>query len=177
MPLVRPKNPVQHSAAVMNFNAELARQPNGKLTFADIMEDRVAAYFHTGGTTGMPKVAQHRVSGMIYKGWAGGNLIFQPTDVVICPLPLFHVFAAYPILMSMIACGAHVVFPTPAGYRGEGVFDNFWKLIERWKVTYMITVPTALAALMQRPVNADVSSLRGAFSGSSPLPLELVQPV
>jgi len=75
--------------------------------------------------------------------------------------------------MSMIGSGAHVVFPTPAGYRGEGVFDNFWKLVERWKVTYMITVPTALSALMQRPVNADVSSLRGAFSGSAPLPLEL----
>jgi acyl-coenzyme A synthetase/AMP-(fatty) acid ligase len=67
---------------------------------------------------------------------------------------------AYPILMSMIGSGAHVVFPTPQGYRGEGVFDNFWKLIERYKVTYLITVPTALAALMQRPVNADISSLR-----------------
>ena len=37
----------------------------------------------------------------------------------------------------------------------------------------MITVPTALSALMQRPVNADISSLRTAFSGSSPLPVEL----
>ena len=173
VPLVRPKNPVQHSAAVLNFNAECARQPSDKLTFPDVMTDRVAAYFHTGGTTGLPKVAQHRVSGMIYQGWAGGNLIFTPSDVVICPLPLFHVFAAYPILMSMVTSGAHVVFPTPAGYRGDGVFDNFWALIERWKVSYMITVPTALAALLQRPVNANVSSLRGAISGSSPLPLEL----
>ncbi len=55
----------------------------------------------------------------------------------------------------------------------KGVFDNFWKLVERWKVTYLITVPTALAVLMQRPINADVSSLRGAFSGSAPLPIEL----
>ena len=173
VPLVRPKNPVRHSAVVMNFNAECARQPGDKLTFKDVTTDRVAAYFHTGGTTGMPKVAQHRVSGMIYQGWAGGNLIFTPDDVVICPLPLFHVFAAYAILMSMATSGAHVVFPTPAGYRGEGVFDNFWALIERWKVSYMITVPTALAALLQRPVKANVSTLRGAISGSSPLPLEL----
>lgn len=173
VPLVRPKNPVQHLAVIKNFNAELARQPADKLTFPDVLTDRVAAYFHTGGTTGMPKVAQHRVSGMIYQGWAGGNLIFKSSDVLICPLPLFHVFAAYPILMSMVTCGGHVVFPTPAGYRGEGVFDNFWRLIERWRVSYMITVPTALAALLQRPINADVSSLRGAISGSSPLPLEL----
>ena len=121
----------------------------------------------------MPKVAQHKVSGMVYNGWLGATLLFKPTDVVICPLPLFHVFACYPILMSMIGSGAHVVFPTPQGYRGEGVFDNFWKLVERYKVTYMITVPTALAALMQRPVNADISSMKNAFSGSSPLPVEL----
>jgi fatty-acyl-CoA synthase len=66
-----------------------------------------------------------------------------------------------------------VVFPTPAGYRGDGVFDNFWKLIERWQITFIIIVPTAIAALMQRPVNADISSVKTAFSGSSPLPVEL----
>ncbi|MCU0904498.1 MAG: acyl-CoA synthetase [Tabrizicola sp.] len=173
VPLIRPKNPAQHTANVMDFRTELARMPADKLTFADRTEDHVAAYFHTGGTTGMPKVAQHKVSGMIYNGWLGTTLLFKPTDVVMCPLPMFHVFACYPILMSMIGSGAHVVFPTPQGYRGEGVFDNLWKLVERYKVTYLITVPTALAALMQRPVNANISSLKNAFSGSSPLPVEL----
>jgi len=91
-------------------------------------------------------------------------------------LPLCPAFAAYPILRSMIASGAHVVFPTPAGYRGEGVFDNLWKLIERWQATYLVTVPTALSALLQRPVNAKIDSLRGAFSGSAPLPIELFRP-
>jgi fatty-acyl-CoA synthase len=173
VPFVRPKNPAMHKARVLDFAAECARQPAERLSFADSAGDRVAAYFHTGGTTGMPKVAQHKYSGMIYNGWLGGRLLFDETDVLICPLPLFHVFAAYPVLMSVIASGAHMVMPTPAGYRGEGVFDNFWKLIERWRVTFLITVPTAIAALMQRPVDADVSSLKIAISGSAPLPLEL----
>jgi fatty-acyl-CoA synthase len=173
VPLIRPKNPVTHTARVVSFTAEIARQPADRLIFADVTTDRVAAYFHTGGTTGLPKVAQHCVSGMVYNGWVGSSILFKATDTVLCPLPLFHVFAAYPIMMSMISSGAHVVFPTPAGYRGEGVFDNFWKLVERWKITYTITVPTALAALMQRPLNADISSLRGTFSGSAPLPIEL----
>lgn len=173
VPLIRPKNPARHTAAIRSFAAELARMPSDRLTFADSTGDRVAALFHTGGTTGMPKVAQHKYSGMIYNGWCGATLLFGEADVLLCPLPLFHVFAAYPILMSAIASGAHVVFPTPAGYRGEGVFDNFWKLIERWRASFMITVPTALSALMQRPVNADVSSLRMAISGSAPLPVEL----
>ncbi|MGB1235465.1 MAG: acyl-CoA synthetase [Planktomarina sp.] len=172
VPLIRPKTNATHNAKVMGFNAEIAKQ-NTTLDFADSTGDRVAAYFHTGGTTGMPKVAQHTYGGMIYNGWLGDNLLFSETDNIICPLPLFHVFACHVILMAMISSGAHVVFPTPQGYRGDGVFDNFWKLIERWNITFMITVPTALSALMQRPVDADVSSLKTAFSGSSPLPIEL----
>ncbi|WP_413876053.1 acyl-CoA synthetase [Albidovulum sp.] len=173
VPFLRPKNPARHKARVMDFAAGCARQPADRLSFADSAGDRVAAYFHTGGTTGMPKVARHKYSGMIYNGWLGAELLFDRTDVLICPLPLFHVFAAYPVLMSCIVSGAHMVLPTPAGYRGEGVFDNFWKLIERWGVTFLITVPTAISALMQRPVNGDVSSLKTAISGSAPLPLEL----
>ncbi|MCW1918744.1 acyl-CoA synthetase [Rhodobacter sp. KR11] len=172
--LLRPKNPARHKARVMDFARALAGQA-ATLGFADPEEDRIAAYFHTGGTTGLPKVAQHRVSGMVYNGWLGATLLFKPSDVMLCPLPLFHVFAAYPILMSAVASGCHVVFPTPAGYRGDGVFDNLWKLVERWGVTYLIAVPTALAALMQRPVDAKISTLRGTFSGSSPLPIELFQ--
>jgi fatty-acyl-CoA synthase len=173
VPLIRPGNPVTHTAKVRDFNLEAARQRGDALDFQESGADRVAAYFHTGGTTGLPKVAQHKFSGMIYNGWLGHRLIFTEKDVLICPLPLFHVFAAYPILMSVLASGGHAVFPTPQGYRGEGVFDNFWKLVERWGVTFMITVPTAVAALMQRKVDADVSSLEAGISGSAALPMEL----
>ncbi len=173
VPFLRPKTSVRHNAKVLSFTAEVAKQPGDALVFADSEADRVGAYFHTGGTTGMPKVAQHKYSGMIYNGWLGSTLLFTENDNTICPLPLFHVFACHVIMMAALASGAHTVFPTPQGYRGEGVFDNFWKLIERWDITFIITVPTALAAMMQRPVNADISSVRTAFSGSAPLPVEL----
>ncbi|WGH77829.1 acyl-CoA synthetase [Jannaschia ovalis] len=173
VPLVRPKVEVKHKARVLDWTKECAKQDADKLTFADATEDRVAAYFHTGGTTGMPKVAQHKYSGMVYNGWVGHRLLFSEQDNIMCPLPLFHVFACHVILMAAIASGAHVVFPTPQGYRGEGVFDNIWKLIERWKITFLITVPTAMSAMMQRPVDADISTIKTAFSGSSPLPVEL----
>ncbi len=172
VPLIRPKNPVRHSARIHRFSPSLASQP-ATLTFAQSTQDRVCAYFHTGGTTGTPKVAQHKFSGLIYNGWIGAELLFTEQDTVLCPLPMFHVFAAYPVMMSAITSGAHVVMPTPAGYRGDGVFDNFWKLVERYRATFIFTVPTALAALMQRPVNADISSLQGGFSGSAALPVEL----
>ncbi|MEX0301663.1 MAG: acyl-CoA synthetase [Leisingera sp.] len=173
VPLVRPKLDGRPSHAdYLNFSKEMAKQPK-TLNFADSDGDRVACYFHTGGTTGMPKVAQHKYSGLIYNGWIGHTLLFSEEDNIMCPLPLFHVFAVHVIMMAAIASGAHVVFPTPQGYRGEGVFDNFWKLIERWKITFIITVPTAVSALMQREVDADISSVKTAFSGSAPMPMEL----
>ena len=173
VPLIRPKMEVAHQARILDFNEELRKEPAG-LDFAEDKDtDRICARFHTGGTTGMPKIAEHAHRGMLYNGWASSALLFDESDVLLCPLPLFHVFAAYPILMCCVACGSHMVMPTPAGYRGDGVFDNFWKLVERWKVTFMVTVPTAASALMQRPVDADVSSLRYALCGSAPLPQEL----
>ncbi|MCZ4257908.1 acyl-CoA synthetase [Sulfitobacter sp. PR48] len=172
VPLIRPKGLVGNQAKYLNFNAEISKQPK-ELTFEDVQEDRVAFYFHTGGTTGMPKVAQHLYSGTIYNGWIGSELLLTAEDVMLCPLPLFHVMACQVMLLGALSSGAHIVFPTPQGYRGEGVFDNLWKLVERWKVTFVVSVPTALAATMQRPVNADISSVKTAFSGSAPLPLEL----
>lgn len=172
VPLIRPKRKTLHRAPILNFNEELAKEAP-TLDFEENKEDRACAYFHTGGTTGMPKIVQHRHSGMLYNGWTAEQIVVGREDVLMCPLPMFHVFAAYPILMACVQTGAHMVMPTPQGYRGDGVFDNFWKLVERWGVTFMVTVPTAVSALMQRPVNADVSSLKFAFCGSAPLPLEL----
>lgn len=172
IPLIRPKMEKAPGVAYNDFNREVAKHSK-TLTFEDVQEDRVACYFHTGGTTGMPKVAQHKYSGLIYNGWSGQQLLYTENDNIMCPLPLFHVFACHPVLMGAIASGAHVIFPTPQGYRGEGVFDNFWKLVERWKVTFIFTVPTAISAKMQRPIDADISTIKTAFSGSAPLPQEL----
>ena len=172
IPLIRPKMIQAPGVDYKNFNIELNKQ-NTTLDFEDIQEDRVAFYFHTGGTTGMPKVAQHLYSGTIYNGWVGAEILLDENDVMLCPLPLFHVMACQVMLLGALSSGAHVVFPTPQGYRGEGVLDNIWKLTERWKVTFIVSVPTALAAMMQRAVDADISTVKTAFSGSAPLPVEL----
>ena len=172
VPLIRPRRPAIR-ARVLDLAAAMAAEKGDGLAFAEPLDDRPCANFHTGGTTGLPKVARHRASGILYNGWCGHSYIFTERDVLMCPLPLFHVFAAYPILMSCLMSGAAMVMPTPQGYRGEGVMDNFWKLIARHRVTFLIAVPTAVSALMQRKVDADVSTLNFALSGSAAMPVEL----
>jgi fatty-acyl-CoA synthase len=173
IPMIRPKRETKHGAEIHDWGKSLAAQDAARLAFSEGSPDRFVACFHTGGTTGLPKIAQHRAQGILYNGFIGKLYMFTEADVLICPLPMFHVFAAYPVLMSCLATGAHFVMVTPQGYRGAGVFKNFWKLVERWQVTFMITVPTAASMLMQRPVDADVSTLRLALSGSAPMPAGL----
>ncbi len=173
--VIRPKLNRSHSAKVVDFSSAMGSYKDNVLDFDDISTNRIGAYFHTGGTTGIPKVARHGVLGMIYQGWSTVRVLssWSEQDSLICPLPMFHVFAVYPMLMTCVASGAHIIFPTPQGYRGDGVFDNFWKLVERWKVSFMVMVPAAATTLMQKEVDADVSSLRYAICGSAPLSPDL----
>ena len=173
VPFVRPKVSQTYACDVYPFQTSLAKANGKSLDFSQAQQNDVCAYFHTGGTTGMPKIAQHKHLGILYNGWANKNMFFTENDCVICPLPFFHVFAAHPIWMGCVASGAHLILPTPAGARGEGVIANFWKLVERWQCTVMISVPTMMAILMQKPLNANISSLKTSISGSAPLPTEL----
>ena len=67
-PLIRPKV-AKHSATVIASDDLLASQSGTSLSFKDDNKDRTAAMFHTGGTTGTPKLAQHTLNGMLYQGW------------------------------------------------------------------------------------------------------------
>ncbi len=175
IPLIRPKIDRSHGKNVLQWDAAIAEHPGDKLTF-DIPpggRERVAAYFHTGGTTGDPKLATHKIGGMIFIGHTVKEGVLTEGDVILCALPLFHCFGAYVMGLTSPMNGGHLILMTPAGFRGEGVIDNFWKLVERYKVNFFMSVPTALAALNQRPIDADVSSLTFTVCGSAPLPVEL----
>jgi acyl-CoA synthetase (AMP-forming)/AMP-acid ligase II len=126
VPFIRPKVAARHGARVLGWRKALDAENADALDFEEDGDDRVCAYFHTGGTTGLPKVAQHRASGILYNGWCGHAYMFDETHSLMCPVPMFHVLAAYPVFMSCVVSGAGIVFPTPQGYRGAGVMDNFW---------------------------------------------------
>ncbi|MEM9171210.1 MAG: acyl-CoA synthetase [Pseudomonadota bacterium] len=175
--LLRPRVAYPNRVNRVDFEAALtADNDNNESGASDTGADnRCVACFHTGGTTGSPKLVQHFEEGVLFNGWLGASLLFSESSVALCPLPLFHVFGCHAVIMGALCAGAHVVLPSPAGFRGEGVLDHFWHLVERWQATFVIAVPTAMSAMLRRPVDADVSSVQLLLSGSAPLPVALYE--
>lgn len=131
----------------------------------------VAAYFHTGGTTGSPKLVTHTHSNQITAAFGGTVLQdLSETDAITNGLPLFHVAATISCGLSFFIAGANVIVLSPAGMRNPVIIKNFWKIVARYRATVIGGVPTALAALLNVPVDADISSARFSISGASLLP-------
>jgi fatty-acyl-CoA synthase len=156
------------------FEAQLAAQPDRLAFDPQLTPDRVAALFHTGGTTGAPKLVQHTHGNEAHSSWfAHGFYAFDDTTVEINGFPLFHVAGAFVYGLALLAIGATQVLPTISGMRNPAFMRNYWKFCEREKVTALACVPTILAGLCNLPVDADISGVRVAYTGGSPLPTEL----
>ncbi|WP_321396482.1 acyl-CoA synthetase [Emcibacter sp.] len=142
-----------------------------------IREEDTASLFHTGGTTGVPKLARHthfnEVSDAFMTSLVGG---IDGSAVALCGLPLFHVNAA---IVTGLACFMHqatVVLATPAGFRSPEVISNFWRLIDRYGISFFSGVPTLYAGLLNVPIGeCDISSLDFAICGAAPMPREVIR--
>ncbi|MGW2661637.1 acyl-CoA synthetase [Nocardia tengchongensis] len=132
----------------------------------------LAALFHTGGTTGVPKLAAHRHSGEVANAWMiAANSLLDEDAVVFAALPLFHVNALVVTLLAPLFRGQSVVWAGPLGYRDFSLYAEFWKIVAHYRIAAMSAVPTVYAVLAQCPIEVDISSLRYAMVGASPLPL------
>jgi fatty-acyl-CoA synthase len=131
----------------------------------------LAAFFHTGGTTGMPKLAAHTHANEVVDAWTlAANSLFDEQSTFFAALPLFHVNALVVTLLTPLFKGQGAVWAGPLGYRDPALYGEFWKIVEHYRIATMSAVPTVYAVLAQCPVDADISSLRYALVGASPLP-------
>jgi fatty-acyl-CoA synthase len=145
-----------------------------------IMPINTACYFHTGGTTGAPKIApltHHNLTSVSYAAaqLMGGE---ESTEhlVFFCGLPLFHVNGVVVTGSVPWLLGHTVVLGSPQGYRGPGILDNFWQLVAHYRISLFSGVPTIFSRLLELPVAGhDLSSLRYAICGAAPLPVELIR--
>lgn len=157
---------------VTGFAAGMAMQGGETLSFGHARRDSdVAAYFHTGGTTGLPKLVIHTHRNQIAAAF-GGTILqdVSETDALMNGLPLFHVAATISCSLSFFIAGANVIVLSPGGMRNPLVIKNYWRIVERYRATIIGGVPTALAALLNVPVDASLASVRYSISGASLLP-------
>lgn len=133
--------------------------------------DDLASFFHTGGTTGVPKLAAHTHRGEVANAWMiAANSLLDTEDVVFAALPLFHVNALVVTVLAPLFKGQEVVWAGPLGYRDFAMYGDFWKIVAHYRIAAMSAVPTVYAVLANCPLDADISTLRYAMVGASPLP-------
>lgn len=185
--------------SVKKRNIDLPNNRNNKLRYIDFLraikthngdslnfertftKDTISSLFCTGGTTGLPKIAlrTHRnelVNATSVLHAAPSMLGMGRT--ILCGLPLFHVNATLITGLIPFMNGATVVLATPQGFRGKGVFEHFWQIVERFKVTTFSGVPTVYSTLLQHPVgDNDISSLEYCMCGAAPMPVEIFKNV
>lgn len=157
---------------VLNYDSSIADQVDDHLiSERQFAPDQIAAYFHTGGTTGRPKIAQLTHENMAFLGQLMQvYTAHMPRHTVLCGLPLFHIYGVIIQGIAAFSVGYRVLLLTPAGFRSPEGMKNFWHHIDRFKIRSFSTVPTVLMALATIPVaDADISSLTNINSGAAPL--------
>ncbi|WP_434728710.1 long-chain-fatty-acid--CoA ligase FadD2 [Pseudomonas soli] len=139
--------------------------------------DDVAVLQYTGGTTGLAKGAMlthgNLVANMLQvlacfgqHGPDGQPLIKQGQEVMIAPLPLYHIYAFTANCMCMMVTGNHnVLITNPRDIPG------FIKELGKWRFSALVGLNTLFVALMDNPgfKSLDFSALKITNSGGTAL--------
>ena len=159
------KNVISYDKVLPDFDATRL------VSDRQVRPGEIAAMFHTGGTTGMPKLALHTHANQVFSAWVTAQLFdCGASDVFLAGLPLFHVTGAIVCSLTPFSLGATTVVPSVLGYRDPAVIRNLYKIIEAYGVSFFVGVPTMYAALAQVPLqNANLSSIRFATCGTAPM--------
>ncbi|MFM9968754.1 MAG: acyl-CoA synthetase, partial [Burkholderiales bacterium] len=146
----------------------------------DVKPDDVGAYVHSGGTTGAPKLVRILHRGMAYKCWANAVIMAHgPDDVILADYPMFHVAGFFGRGILALAQGMTILIPHPMGARDKKFIANYWKFVEKFRVSLMSGVPTTLSVLAKNPpTTEDISSMRKYMcTGSTAMPAEVAREI
>lgn len=141
----------------------------------DPMPGDIAACFHTGGTTGLPKIApltHYNLACMSLIAGFGAGL--RSGDRLTNGMPLFHVGALVMGALAPFAHGCEVVQLGRRGYRDPAVMAGLWDIFGRARPDIAIGPPTVVAAATQSFAGtAGKTGLRAWISSASSLPAEV----
>ncbi len=133
--------------------------------------DDPAAILYSGGTTGTTKgilltnLNFNALSAQII----ATNPMFRPGDKMLSAMPLFHGFGLGVCIHSMLAQGGRCILVP------RFTAESYSRLITKYRCNFIAGVPTLYEALLRLPnmEKADLSCLKGVFSGGDSLSVEL----
>ncbi|MGD8250798.1 MAG: long-chain fatty acid--CoA ligase [Desulfobacterales bacterium] len=136
--------------------------------------DDLAQLQYTGGTTGVSKgvmLTHGNLSRQVQdiRAWFPG--LKAGAETMLGALPFFHVFGMSTTMNFAIYMGwGNVLVPKPQP-------DQLLEAISRYRPTFAPLVPTMFIGLLNHPKidQADLTSIKGCFSGSAPLPVEVIR--
>jgi fatty-acyl-CoA synthase len=163
-----------------DFDTLAARQPDRTLFERKIAPDDIAAYVHSGGTTGSPKLVQLTHRGFAYKCWANAVVMAHtPDDVIFADYPMFHIAGIFARGYFAIVHGMSIVIPSPLGARDKRFIGNYWRFVDKFGITIFSGVPTTLAQLAKSgPHGEKLATLRDyACTGSTAFPAAVARQI
>ncbi|MGB3596994.1 long-chain fatty acid--CoA ligase [Pseudomonas neustonica] len=138
--------PAYSIPGMVKFNDAMAKGRSLTFTEATPAAEDLAVLQYTGGTTGVAKGAMltHRnlVANMLQaKALMGANMI-DGEEVIICPLPLYHIYAFTFHCMAMMLSGNHNILIT-----NPRDMDAFVKELAQHRFTGFVGLNTLFAGL------------------------------
>ncbi len=156
----------------IDFFADLAGAAVAAPASPPIQMDDPACIMYTSGTTGLPKgaVMSHRNIFANARN-AGAHMGYRERDVTLIVVPLFHVTGLNTQLVALFYVGGTCVIMR--AYNTAGLI----KLLEKHRVTTMITVPTMYTLMLVNPEldKADLSALHALSYGGAPMDPETIK--
>ena len=130
-----------------------------------------AVILYSGGTTGTTKgiVLTNGNFNALGQQIIATNPMFRPGDRMLAAMPLFHGFGLGVCVHSMLSQGGRCILIP------RFTAKSYAKQIVKYKCNFIAGVPTLYEALLRLPSmdGADLSSLKGVFSGGDSLSIEL----
>lgn len=134
----------------------------------------VAMFQYTGGTTGVSKGAMlthGNLSKQVQQLSAWFPKFAKNNEIMLSALPFFHVFGLSTAMNLSVCSGwGQVLIPRPQP-------EQLLEAIKKFKPTFAPLVPTMYIGILNHPGigKVDLTSLKGCFSGSAPLPVEVIR--
>lgn len=168
--------PAYHLPNAIKFNDVLSKGQGQQVNEANPLSSDVAVLQYTGGTTGVAKGAMltHRnlIANMLQcKALMGSNLN-EGCEILITPLPLYHIYAFTFHCMAMMLLGNHnILISNPRD------LPAMVKELSKWKFTGFVGLNTLFVALCNSEAfrKLDFSSLKVTLSGGMALQLSVAE--